>query len=70
VPLLLATMNIICINLAGVVTFFVQRIRPRTRWGDERAKTYLRKAVIIWVVLLAMLLATVLFAGDYWRVTW
>jgi uncharacterized hydrophobic protein (TIGR00341 family) len=70
VPLLLATMNIICINLAGVVTFFVQRIRPRSRWGDERAKTSFRKALLIWMALLTALLATVYFAGDYWQVAW
>ncbi len=59
---LLAAENIICINLAGVVTFLVQGVRPRSWWETERAKKGIRTAMLIWTVLLAVLLAVLWFS--------
>jgi uncharacterized hydrophobic protein (TIGR00341 family) len=53
---LLAAANIICINLAGVVTFLMQGVRPRSWWEAELAKKGVRKAMLIWTILLAGLL--------------
>ncbi len=52
---LLLAANIICINLAGVAVLFGQGVRPRTWWETERAKKAIRKAVVTWVILLAVL---------------
>ncbi|QDG50430.1 TIGR00341 family protein [Persicimonas caeni] len=69
-PLLLSVINTICINLAGVVTFAIQRVEPRKRWEEERASKALRQGVVLWLVLLAALAAAGYFAGDYWRAFW
>ncbi len=57
--LLLAT-NVICVNLAGIATFLVQGIRPRTWWEAERARRTARLALMLWcAVLLALVLMIV-----------
>jgi len=61
--LLLTAGNVICINLAGVATFLVQGIRPRRWWEAERARKASLAAVVLWLLLLAALVA-VLWASD------
>jgi uncharacterized hydrophobic protein (TIGR00341 family) len=46
-------MNLICVNLAGVMTFLVQGIRPATWWEKDRASKATRIAIGLWVILLA-----------------
>ncbi len=53
---LLLTTNLICVNLAGVVTFFLQGVRPNRWWEAERAKKATRVALGIWTLLLAALI--------------
>lgn len=53
--LLLLLTNIICVNLAGVVTFLAQGIRPASWWEADRAKRASRYAIALWVALLAAL---------------
>jgi uncharacterized hydrophobic protein (TIGR00341 family) len=53
--LLLLLTNVICVNLAGVVTFLALGIRPRTWWEATQAKRYTQKAIVIWSALLAVL---------------
>ena len=52
---LLTTANLICINLAGVSTFLAQGVRPRSWWEAERAKKATWRAIVVWIVLLAIL---------------
>ncbi|WP_445665802.1 TIGR00341 family protein [Fodinibius sp. AD559] len=52
---ILTTTNLICINLAGILTFLVQGIQPRSWWEVEKAKKATRIAIGIWVALLAIL---------------
>lgn len=59
--MVLVIVNVICINLAGVLTFFVQGIRPRTWWEEQKAKKALRTAIMIWVVLLLMFTFVILY---------
>ena len=47
--------NVVCINLAGVVTFLVQGIQPRTWWEADRAKKATRNAIILWAAVLLIL---------------
>jgi uncharacterized hydrophobic protein (TIGR00341 family) len=53
--LLLAAVNVICVNIAGVAAFVIQGVRPRAWWEAERARRATRRAVITWVGLLALL---------------
>jgi uncharacterized hydrophobic protein (TIGR00341 family) len=53
--MLLFLVNIICINLAGVVSFLVQGIRPINWWEADRAKKATRNAIAVWSVLLLLL---------------
>ena len=52
---LLFITNIICINLAGVITFLVQGVSPRFWWEADRAKKATRKALVLWSIILAVL---------------
>lgn len=45
---MLLAVNVICVNLAGVVTFLAQGIRPRVWWEAARARRSARLALIFW----------------------
>jgi uncharacterized hydrophobic protein (TIGR00341 family) len=60
--LLLLVSNIICVNLAGVVTFLVRGIRPLTWWEADRARRATRAAMAIWLGLLAVLVGLIVLA--------
>ncbi|KLU05561.1 hypothetical protein RISK_002193 [Rhodopirellula islandica] len=59
--LMLLAMNVICVNLAGVFTFAVQGVRPRTWWESERAKRAIRISLATWVTLLTILILLIYF---------
>ncbi|WP_339726891.1 TIGR00341 family protein [uncultured Gimesia sp.] len=52
---LLTITNVICINLAGVATFLLQGVRPRSWWEVKRARKATTQAILIWIVLLLIL---------------
>lgn len=54
--LLLTVTNIICVNLAGVVTFALQGIHPAHWWEMNRARRAIRLALLVWLALLALLI--------------
>jgi uncharacterized hydrophobic protein (TIGR00341 family) len=62
--LLLFLANLVSVNLAGVVTFLVQGIEPRTWWEARKAKEATVLAIAGWVILLAILIMVVLFGGP------
>lgn len=43
--------NVICVNLAGTLTFALMGVRPRTWWEANRASQATRRAVAIWMIL-------------------
>ena len=51
----LAGANIICVNLAGIITFTLQGIRPATWWEKAKAARARKRAIKIWVFLLSLL---------------
>ena len=53
--LLLFITNIICVNLAGIATFFFQGVSPRTWYAADKAKKATRKSLAIWIITLALL---------------
>lgn len=61
----LLLVNLICINLSGVVTFFVQGVRPLSWWEAERARKSTRTAIIIWSALLILLAVIILVFKRY-----
>jgi uncharacterized hydrophobic protein (TIGR00341 family) len=60
----LTATNLICINLAGVGTFVLQGVRPRTWYEEKKAKRQVVVAIAIWGVLLAALVAILLIWLD------
>ncbi len=60
--LLLLLTNLICINLAGVVTFLARGIRPLTWWEERKAKKATRQAIAIWTFLLILLVMVILLS--------
>ena len=59
---LLFLINLICVNLAGVLTFWIQGIRPVTWWEETRAKKATRSAIFIWLVMLIALVLMILIS--------
>jgi uncharacterized hydrophobic protein (TIGR00341 family) len=57
--LLLLLANLICVNLAGVLTFSAQGIHPAKWWEADRARRSTRIAIALWVSLLAALVAVI-----------
>ena len=60
--LYLFLINLICVNLAGVVTFLIQGIRPLTWWETSKAKKATRIALLIWAFLLMALTSMILLS--------
>jgi uncharacterized hydrophobic protein (TIGR00341 family) len=58
--LLLFITNVICVNLAGIVTLLAQNVRPRTWWEEGRAKKATKIAISFWFFLLLMLVIVIL----------
>jgi uncharacterized hydrophobic protein (TIGR00341 family) len=52
---MLVLVNLICINLAGVMTFWIQGIQPRKLWEAGRATKATKIAIILWTLLLIAL---------------
>lgn len=61
---LLVLVNVICVNLAGVVTFLGQGIRPRDWWEADRAKRASRLAIVVWMILLGVLIAIMVWLSG------
>tara|TARA_R110002072_G_scaffold303140_1_gene495576 strand:- start:51639 stop:52667 length:1029 start_codon:yes stop_codon:yes gene_type:complete len=61
---LLVLVNVICVNLAGVVTFLAKGIGPRRWWEADRARRASQIAIVIWLGLLAVLIAIIAGLGQ------
>jgi uncharacterized hydrophobic protein (TIGR00341 family) len=62
--LLLALGNMTAVTLAAILTFAWRGMRPRNWWLEERAKATARTGIAVFVALLAILAAIILFAGS------
>lgn len=58
--LMLFSANVICVNLAGVVTFVAQGIRPLKWWEADRARRAVKVAIGLWLIMLALLVVVIL----------
>lgn len=57
---LLAT-NVVCVNLSSVATFLVRGVRPTKWWEAKKSVRYSRAAMLVWISLLALVAAFVLY---------
>lgn len=57
--ILLSAVNIVCINLAGVITFISQGITPKKWWEKQKAKKTTRRAIAVWSLLLISLIVMI-----------
>jgi uncharacterized hydrophobic protein (TIGR00341 family) len=60
--LLLLAMNMICVNLAGVISFWVQGVRPTSWWEENIARRATVVSVASCVALLAVLVAVMVLS--------
>jgi uncharacterized membrane protein len=60
--LLLTLVNVICVNLAGVVTFLALCIRPASWYEAARAAKETRVAIVFWIGILAVLAVLIYFS--------
>lgn len=51
--------NIICLNIAGIITFYLAGIQPGKWWEKENAKKKTRNAFLIWSLALALIIMAV-----------
>jgi uncharacterized hydrophobic protein (TIGR00341 family) len=58
---ILCLTNIICLNLAGVLTLMIKGVQPYGWWEKERAKKSIRKVVAGWILLLLALAVLLTF---------
>ena len=61
---LLFSINVVCINLAGVITFITQGISPKTWWEKKKARKMVWKAILIWFLLLLSLALMIMFYPE------
>ena len=65
--ILLFMVNVVCINLAGVITFLAQGITPKTWWEKRKAKKTVWESMLIWILLLFLLVLMILLYSDTFR---
>ncbi len=56
---LIFSTNIVCVNIAGIITFYLAGIKPGRWWEEEKAKQKTRNAFIAWMVALLLLIAII-----------
>lgn len=61
---LLFITNVACINLAGITTFLVRKVQPRTWWESQRAVRSARIALALWIGTLLLLVAVILLSNP------
>jgi len=61
---MLVAVNVVCINLAGVTTFLLQGVRPRTWYEADAAKKASRTAMVLWVGIPLVFSAVILVVYD------
>lgn len=59
--LMLVATNVICVNLAGTLTFLAQGLRPSSWWESKNASRAVRITITIWMVLLGVLSVLIYF---------
>ncbi len=63
--MLLFLANFASLNLAGVITFTIQGVRPKSWWEEKKAKVYRKKSIIMWMILLSLLILAIYLEHKY-----
>jgi uncharacterized membrane protein len=58
---LLLAVNIVCVNLAAKIVFWVRGVKPRSWLEKQKANQSMVTCLVIWVLSLAVLLVVILF---------
>jgi len=53
--------NIICVNIAGIVTFYLAGIRPKFWWEEKTARKHRVRSMLIWLIMLLLLAGMIFF---------
>jgi len=61
---LLLVINMICINIAGVMTFLIKGLQPIYWWEASKAQKATRYAIAVWVSLLLMLIFLLFISAN------
>jgi uncharacterized hydrophobic protein (TIGR00341 family) len=61
--MLLVLTNLVCLNLAGILTFSLQDIRPGKWWEDHHARQMTLTALWLWLALFSIVISGILL----WR---
>lgn len=61
---LIFSTNIVCVNIAGIVSFYLAGIRPERWWEKENATKKTRIAFIFWTAALAILIIAISIARQ------
>lgn len=56
---LLLAINIVCVNLAIKVVFFIKGVRPHTWWEKKKANRAMAIYVLVWIATLAVLVLVI-----------
>jgi uncharacterized hydrophobic protein (TIGR00341 family) len=62
---LLFLSNFASLNLAGVLTFTLQGVRPKNWWEEKKAKEYRKKSIIMWIVFLLLLIIAIYIENKF-----
>ncbi len=57
---LLLAVNVVCVNLAATLVFWVRGVKPRTWLEKRRARESLALSIALWAAILAVLVAVIL----------
>jgi uncharacterized hydrophobic protein (TIGR00341 family) len=57
--MLLFFINLICVNLSGVITLVISGIKPRAWWEAKKARRLTRIAIAFWTFLILLLAALI-----------
>ncbi|MGB0953562.1 MAG: TIGR00341 family protein [Planctomycetota bacterium] len=56
--------NLVCVNLAGVATFLLRGVAPRTWWQKRKSRKLAVGMLLVWLFLLAALVVLVLLVAE------
>lgn len=56
--------NLVCVNLAGVATFLLRGVAPRTWWQKRKSRKLAVGMLLVWLFLLAALIVLVLLVAE------
>ena len=62
---LIFSTNIVSLNIAGIITFYLAGISPRRWWEKETAKKKTRSAFIVWTLALIILIITIMLLSKF-----